>query len=93
MVINFVYLNLRNNMNPDQTATREQSDLGSYCLQNRQHKQTRRADDKSGDWERGMAKGLYRSLTGSFFFRTSALEVIIILLVIRTLKQICNIQM
>ena len=24
-----------NNMNPDQTAPKEQSDLGPYCLQNR----------------------------------------------------------
>ena len=36
-----------NNMNPNQTAQSEQSDLGPYCLQYIKL-QTRRADDKSG---------------------------------------------
>ena len=36
-----------NTMNPDQTAPWEQSDLGSYCLQYRLHKNIsdQRADD------------------------------------------------
>ena len=35
-------------MNIDQTAPKEQSDLGPYCLQQRlpKHKQTRGADEK-----------------------------------------------
>ena len=36
-----------NNMDPDQTAPKEQSDLGPYFLQD---KQLRRADDKNCDW-------------------------------------------
>ena len=44
-----------NNMNPDQTAPMEQSDLGPYCLQfwlpkKFEHKQTKGADNKSCDW-------------------------------------------
>ena len=36
-----------NNMNPDQTAPNEQSDLGLYCLQYRLPKKMRGTDDKS----------------------------------------------
>ena len=41
-----------NNMNPDQTAPKEQSDLGPYYLQYRlpKDRQTKDADDKSLDW-------------------------------------------
>ena len=43
-----------NNMNPDQTAPMEQSDLDPYCLQywlpkKFEHKQTKGADNKSRD--------------------------------------------
>ena len=37
-------------MNPDQTAPKERSDLGPYCLQYGL-KQTREADDKTCDWQ------------------------------------------
>ena len=33
-------------MNPDQTACREQSDMGPYCLQYRLHKNISRRDEK-----------------------------------------------
>ena len=41
-----------NNTNPDQTAPKEQSDLGPYCLQYRLLRTygDERADNKSLDW-------------------------------------------
>ena len=36
-----------NNMSPDQTAPKEQSDLVPYCLQ---YRQIKGADDKSQNW-------------------------------------------
>ena len=46
-------------MNPDQTAPKEQSDLGPYRLQY-SLKQTRGADDKTCDWqEQGYESQLY----------------------------------
>ena len=41
-------------MNPDQTAPREQSDLGAYCFQYwlpiKEQKLAREQNDKSRDW-------------------------------------------
>ena len=38
-------------MKPDQTAPKEQSDQGPYCLQYSLRYSDERADDKSHDWQ------------------------------------------